>query len=425
MYGRHKMQKYNYQLDLITQNSNSQIIKHISAGTDVLEFGPAFGRLTRYLHERLMCNVDIVELDEESGYAAACFARTACLGMEEGDIEKYVWESKLKTRKYDYIVFADVLEHLKHPDIVLQRCKAYLKEEGSILCAIPNIAHSSILISLWNNDFTYNKVGLLDDTHIHFFTRKTFEKMVQREKYDIALIEEVTSSVGNNEIPWSYSQVPAIVAHELHMREEGEIYQYIFQLKRKNNEDIPSECIRNYGNSSGYRCTCFIKEIMDADFCEGKSIRKKFNSSRIDMYFDFTVFTQINGVCVDLIEAASIIKISKVELDGKLQEFQTSGLCMGNGLYIFPEKSQIFIVVSPSNRSLHIEYEILLVNHPLLININERTKCYDQLLNEKERELKELKQKLNEVIEGLESLQKLATDANSLEGQNSTKQCNI
>lgn len=415
IYGRPDMQKYNYQLDLVSQNSNSQIIKYILGERDILEFGPAFGRLTRYLSEQLKCKVDIVEFDEESGSAAATFARTACVGTEEGDIEKYLWESKLRTRKYDYIIFADVLEHLRHPDMALRKCRAYLKEDGSILCAVPNIAHSSIIISLWNNDFTYNSVGLLDDSHVHFFTRKSFEELAQKEGYNIVSIEEVTSSVGTNEINWGYEQVPAMVAHELHMRKEGDIYQYIFQLKKKNVNHIMQGCLRNYGTSSGYTCTCFVKEALDSEFCKEKSLQKKFNSSQINIYFELSAFCKIAGVCVDLIEASSLIKISKVEVDGELLEYQTSGVCLEDKLYVFNEKSQIFIVIPYKDVSmLHIEYEILLVNHAGLMSLKEVAEKHNHQLDAEKRRIQPIKQKLNEITFLLEDLQKQIVDKDSL-----------
>ncbi len=165
------MGKYDFELDLYDENTISWIAQSVEAGSDVLEFGPANGRLTRYLKEKKGCHVDIVEIDEESGSEAAQYAEVSYIGDEEGDIEKYYWLSDNK--KYDFIIFADVLEHLIHSDEVLKRCRRVIKENGKILVSIPNAAHNSVIIELFNDEFSYNPTGILDNTHVHFFTRSS------------------------------------------------------------------------------------------------------------------------------------------------------------------------------------------------------------------------------------------------------------
>ena len=129
IFGGSRMQKYNYSLDLTTQNSNSKIINHLQKNKEVLEFGPAFGRLTKYMKEELNCIVDIVEMDTESGTEAAKYARNKCVGSKDGNIEQFFWEKILAGQKYDYIIFADVLEHLHNPEETLKRCYAFLKDD--------------------------------------------------------------------------------------------------------------------------------------------------------------------------------------------------------------------------------------------------------------------------------------------------------
>lgn len=68
------------------------------------------------------------------------------------------------------------MEHLHDPAEVLRRVKILLSDEGVILLSVPNIAHNAILLELMQNEFPYKKVGLLDDTHIHFFTYYSLKK---------------------------------------------------------------------------------------------------------------------------------------------------------------------------------------------------------------------------------------------------------
>ena len=74
---------------------------------------------------------------------------------------------------FDIIIFADVLEHLKEPETVLRRFKKYLKKDGYALISIPNIANWKMRVYLLFGKWHYKDVGLLDKTHLRFFTLKT------------------------------------------------------------------------------------------------------------------------------------------------------------------------------------------------------------------------------------------------------------
>jgi SAM-dependent methyltransferase len=75
---------------------------------------------------------------------------------------------------FDVIVFGDVLEHLKNPLPVLREMTGSLKEEGIVLVSVPNVANIYVRLSLLFGRFDYQDRGILDRTHLRFFTRKTF-----------------------------------------------------------------------------------------------------------------------------------------------------------------------------------------------------------------------------------------------------------
>lgn len=225
------MSKYNFNFDINDNNTLSWIANSIEANTEVLEFGPANGRLTKYLCEQKNCTVDIVEIDEEAGIEAANYARKALLGNEQGDIEKYYWINN--QNKYRYIIFADVLEHLRHPEIVLKRCNSIIEDNGKILVSLPNISHNSIIISLINDKFNYGPIGILDNTHLKFFTRGSFGEMALGAGWVIASEKANHIRVGENEIKFDYQCVSREVAKELRNRAQGDIYQYYFELVKK------------------------------------------------------------------------------------------------------------------------------------------------------------------------------------------------
>ncbi len=95
--------------------------------------------------------------------------------------------------QFDYIILADVLEHLYDPERTLARLLPYLKTGGSFLCSIPNIMHTSVLLPLLQENFDYSDSGICDRTHIRFFTLNSIAKMFQ--KLDLT-INNLTAGLG-------------------------------------------------------------------------------------------------------------------------------------------------------------------------------------------------------------------------------------
>lgn len=87
--------------------------------------------------------------------------------------------------KFDLIVFADVLEHLHDPETTLLRSRDYLKSDGRIIASTGNIAHLYIRLCLLCGHFNYTERGILDRTHLHLFTIKTFKHLFAECGYKI------------------------------------------------------------------------------------------------------------------------------------------------------------------------------------------------------------------------------------------------
>jgi 2-polyprenyl-3-methyl-5-hydroxy-6-metoxy-1,4-benzoquinol methylase len=91
--------------------------------------------------------------------------------------EDYNKFDEIINRKFDYIIFADVLEHLLYPINIINYFKKYLEPNGQVIISIPNIAHISVIKQLlFEIDFKYQDEGILDRTHLHFYTKKSFTR---------------------------------------------------------------------------------------------------------------------------------------------------------------------------------------------------------------------------------------------------------
>ena len=229
------MGKYDFVLDMESANSNAAILKNISPYTRVLELGCAHGRMTKYLKENLNCHVTIAEIDEDAGKVASQWAEKSYIG-DAGNIEKssfFMDMDKRGENNFDYIIFADVLEHLRYLESVLEIAKHLLSPAGSIWISIPNVSHNAVLLDLWNDKFEYRELGLLDNTHLKFFTAQSLGKMVQDCNLKIVNAINLKNVVQNTEFNNSYDDVPPTVALLMKRREYGEVYQFVWELKAK------------------------------------------------------------------------------------------------------------------------------------------------------------------------------------------------
>lgn len=176
--------KYDFDMSVDEHTSLGKIVAQIYEGSTVLEFGPGNGRMTNYLMQEKNCEVSIVEFDEELYNFVMQFATDGFLG----NIEEYLWLDYFGNKRFDFIVFADVLEHLVDPEKALANAKKLLNPEGKILITFPNLAHNSVLIGLFNNELDWKEFGLLDHTHNTFYTQPGFEQLFERIGLNLSLI---------------------------------------------------------------------------------------------------------------------------------------------------------------------------------------------------------------------------------------------
>lgn len=160
--------KYNVDLDISVGTSHSLILNKIKRNTKVLEFGSASGYMTKYMKEELGCEIVCIEIDAEAAEKARKYADL----MIVADIENDPWFQKVSEFSFDFILFADVLEHLRNPEVILKQATSLLNNDGIVLTSVPNISHNAIIMELMQGRFDYRSTGLLDDTHVHFLQER-------------------------------------------------------------------------------------------------------------------------------------------------------------------------------------------------------------------------------------------------------------
>lgn len=224
------MQKYDHELDMASDNSASLVLKQIPANAKVLELGPATGYMTRYLKEQLNCSVYCIEYDKYSAEQASGYAEK----MIVSDLEDFpTWAKELSGETFDFILCVDVLEHLRNPLEVLKEVVKFLGSEGSLITSIPNISHNVIIMGLLKGEFNYNQLGLLDDTHLKFFTKKSIIEMLDDAGLEIIDMRATKARPEETEFRRNYEDFPEFIQEYLLSNPEGHAYQYISTAKKK------------------------------------------------------------------------------------------------------------------------------------------------------------------------------------------------
>ncbi len=155
------------------------LLQQIPPRSAVLELGPASGYMTKILAQK-DCVIDAIELNAGDAEKAALYCRKIIVGSLEDDAPF----AQLRG-PYDYVLLADVLEHLRAPEKVLQHARARLTPAGVVLVSLPNIAYWEMRLALLKGRFDYTDTGLLDRTHLRFYTLKTATAMFMEAGFRI------------------------------------------------------------------------------------------------------------------------------------------------------------------------------------------------------------------------------------------------
>lgn len=353
--------KYNFELDLVNNNSLSWIIEQIKKNSVVLEFGPANGRLTRYLKEVLNCTVYLVELDEEAGKEALQYG----VDLVVGDAEQYEWLDRYRDIRFDVIVFADVLEHLRDPEKVLVQSKHLLKADGVMLLSVPNLAHNSVLIDLLNNRFEYQNIGLLDNTHIHMFTKESLENIIRRAGLVVEGRYATYSRVGENEIANSLEDVAGIDKSYWLSRPYGEVYQFVYSV-RKGREFLTQE-----SNELPKQSLNYYAQLFRSAYPEEENSTKEFlqNISGTNIFRFYNIehgqrlrFDPLNGSCILEIKRVSVNVAGKKE---RIEIVGSNAAYAKEGIYVFLTEDPIIelgIITEKKIDCLEIAIDYISVN---------------------------------------------------------------
>lgn len=214
--------RYAVDIDPESNTSHALMLKLVGGNKRVLDLGCAEGDLARALREQ-GCRVSGVELDA----AAAEKARPDLEECLVADLQTLDLAAAFPESRFDVLVFGDVLEHLVDPLALLRQAKHVLAPGGYVVISIPNIAHGSIRLSLLAGEFRYRTLGLLDETHVRFFTRETLYRLLIDAGLAPADVRGTTASPFATELQVREADFdPELVARVLE-DPDAHVYQFV------------------------------------------------------------------------------------------------------------------------------------------------------------------------------------------------------
>lgn len=169
------------------QGKREDMLKYIPQGTKKsLEFGCGFGGFSALVKERFDAETWAVEIDKEAAQESAKRLDKVINGDATESLKN------IPENYFDCIIFFDILEHLVDPYSLLCATKTKLTKNGVVVVSIPNIRYYRTLVSLViHGNWDYKDHGVLDKTHLRFFTYKSIVRMFNKLDFEILELEGI------------------------------------------------------------------------------------------------------------------------------------------------------------------------------------------------------------------------------------------
>jgi 2-polyprenyl-3-methyl-5-hydroxy-6-metoxy-1,4-benzoquinol methylase len=174
MFHLNKIYPYEIEVNNVALKLINAFLVNKSSHLKILDVGCGYGMLLNELSKKYK-NIDFFGIEKS---AEAVIKIPKFVNLFHADIEDHNEILKqINKEKFDLIVFSDVLEHLYDPVNTLNFYSKFIKKNGAIVVTVPNIANVYSRTSLFFGFFDYTETGVMDKTHIRFFTKKTLSKV--------------------------------------------------------------------------------------------------------------------------------------------------------------------------------------------------------------------------------------------------------
>jgi len=221
--------KYDREVIPGIEESLSRIADQISTHSVVLDIGCSTGMMGRHLALQKGCVVDGVDIDEAAlENCRPVYRKVAIRNLETDELTDV-----FRQEAYDFIVVADVIEHLQQPERLLSQLKLLIKPHGTILFSVPNITHLAAGLELLSGRFGYRGNGLLDNTHLRFYSRQSLLQRLRDSGLYAWQLDRVHKGLDETEFGTAPAAAfpPEWLAALAASREDALVYQWIVSAR--------------------------------------------------------------------------------------------------------------------------------------------------------------------------------------------------
>lgn len=218
--------RYFKEIDPTDDSAHARVLRAVGTAGRVLELGCGPGHMTELL--TLAGNeVTAVEIDPAAAASAARVAAT----VHTADLDGVDLHQLLGGAPFDAAVAADVLEHLRHPERTLRQAAELLRPGGLLVASIPNVAHIDVRLALLAGRWDYKEHGLLDLTHLRFFTRESALRLVKAAGLEVVEVQTTVWAPFSTNLGASPTDLPVDLLARLAAEPDATTLQFVITAR--------------------------------------------------------------------------------------------------------------------------------------------------------------------------------------------------
>lgn len=201
------------------------------------------------------CKKDVVIDGIEPDANARLYAEKFYRNYYEGFVEEFF--PVIEEERYDYIILADVLEHLASPDKILKKIFNIISDHTKIFISLPNVTHGAVRLALANGDFNYVDSGILERTHLRFFSPSKAMELLEGCGFCIEQVTYLQRGIEETEFAIKRNFTNYILARCME-KEHFFTYQTIFRIGKNG---VKEKEIIKFGRAETFSIWCVLKNM--------------------------------------------------------------------------------------------------------------------------------------------------------------------
>ncbi len=252
--------KYEQIVDERVVTNHTLALQFTGEGRRVLELGCATGYVTAALKARGH-HVVGVEIDPESAEITRAIADEVFVG----DLDRVRLPDLVGEQRFDVVLAGDVLEHLREPVSALRDAVSLLDDDGFVVVSLPNVAFLDVRAALLHGDWTYRPDGLLDETHVRFFTRRTMFALARDAGLVVTGFHRVDRRPGTSNVALSDAPLDPLVRDLALLDPNASTYQFVAKFERPTDENrAEAEALDHRLSTEEDATTAQLRTLVDA-----------------------------------------------------------------------------------------------------------------------------------------------------------------